>query len=108
MGDKEQLLCLGGRHRVLVPPFLPSLEGNSCCTRKGLVRIVDREVSHELSGGTQFRGLGFLGTLKLGNLIEGLLTRAWLGRGEITSADNLKSRELFYLVECLAQETASQ
>ena len=45
-----------------------------------------------------FRGLGFLGTLKLGNLIEGLLTRAWLGCGEITSADNLKSRELSYLV----------
>ena len=27
MGDKEQLLCLGGRHRVWGPPFLLSLEG---------------------------------------------------------------------------------
>lgn len=58
-GNKEQLLCLGGRHRVPVPPSPPSLEGNRCCTRKGLFRILDREVSHELSRGTQFSGIWF-------------------------------------------------
>jgi len=45
-----------------------------------------------------FWGFCFHGTLKLGNLTEGLLTKAWLGCGEITSADNPKRRELFYLV----------